>query len=69
MDATSLGGRLPLLDPATLTSGQQAVYDRLRATMIQWAEKSGFQSMTDEGRLIGPFNPLLVNPGIAPGLL
>ncbi len=69
MDATHLGGRLPLLDPASLTGDQRAVYDRLRATMIRWADQSGFQGMTEEGRLIGPFNPVLLSPGIAPAFL
>ena len=69
MDAKHLGGRLPLLDPASLTDSQRAVYDRLRATMIEWAEQSGFQSMTDGDRLIGPFNPVMLSPGIAPAFL
>ena len=69
MDATYLGGRLPLLDPASLTDSQKAVYDRLRATMIRWADQSGFQGMTDQGRLIGPFNPVMLSPGIAPAFL
>ncbi len=69
VDATHLGGRLPLLDPACLTDSQQAVYDRLRATMIRWADQAGFQSITDQGRLIGPFNPVMLSPGIAPAFL
>ena len=69
MDATYLGGRLPLLDPASLTDTQKAVYDRLRATMIRWADQSGFQGMTDQDRLIGPFNPVMLSPGIAPAFL
>ena len=69
MDATDLGGRLPLLDPASLTDRQRAVYDRLRATMMRWADQSGFRGMTDEGRLIGPFNPVMLSPGIAPAFL
>ena len=69
MDATHLGGHLPLLDPAALTDRQRAVYDRLRSTMIQWADQSGFQSITEEGRLIGPFNPIMLSPGITQGFL
>ena len=69
MDVNHLGGRLPLLDPACLTDSQKAVYDRLRATMIRWADQSGFQSMTDGNRLIGPFNPVMFSPGIAPAFL
>ena len=69
MDATQLGGRLPLLDPARLTDSQKTVYDRLRATMIRWADQSGFQGMTDDGRVIGPFNPVMFSPGIASAFL
>jgi alkylhydroperoxidase family enzyme len=69
MDTMHGGGRLPLLDPARLTNEQRAVYDRLSATMVKWADKAGFQSMAEGGRLIGPFNPVLFSPGIAPAFL
>ncbi len=69
MDMTHLGGRLPLLDPAGLSGAQRAVYDRLTATMVRWADQAGFQSMTEDGRLIGPFNPVLLSPGITPAFL
>ena len=68
MDTTHLGGRLALLDPAGLTGEQKAVYDRLTDTMVKWADKSGFQS-TEGDRLIGPFNPVLLSPGITPAFL
>ena len=69
MDTTHLGGRLALLDPAGLTGEQKAVYERLTRTMVKWADQSGFQSTTEGGRLIGPFNPVLLNPGITPAFL
>ncbi len=69
MDDTCLGGRLPLLDPSGLADAQQTVYQRLADTMVKWAERSGFQSITEDGRLIGPFNPVLVSPGITPAFL
>ena len=69
MDAKQLGGRLDLFDPASLTGAQRAIYDRLSATMVRWADESGFQSTTDEGRLIGPFNPVLLTPGLTPAFL
>ena len=69
MDDAQLGGRLPLLDPAALTRKQKAVYDRLVETMVRWADESGFQSQADGGRLIGPFNPILLSAGIAPAFL
>ncbi|WP_428395192.1 carboxymuconolactone decarboxylase family protein [Lichenicoccus sp.] len=65
---TNLGGRIPLLDPAALTGEQRAIYDRLKHTMVKWADASGFQS-TEGDRLIGPFNPVLLSPGITPAFL
>ena len=65
----SLGGRLELLDPATLSVAQQEVYNRISRTMVPWAEEAGFQSTTGDGRLVGPFNPVLLSPGIAQGFL
>ena len=35
--------------------------------MVPWAKKSGFQAIDAEGRLIGPFNPLLYSPMIGQG--
>ena len=64
-----LGGRLGLLDPATLSVTQREVYDRINRTMVPWAEQAGFQSTTGDGRLVGPFNPVLLSPGIAQGFL
>jgi 4-carboxymuconolactone decarboxylase len=60
----TLGGRLPLLDAQKLTSGQKGIYDLLDNTLIPWAASSGFQSKTETGKFIGPFNPLLFSPGI-----
>jgi 4-carboxymuconolactone decarboxylase len=59
-----LGGRLPLLDPQAMSVAQKAIYDRLNKTMIPWADNANFKGKTDDGRLIGPFNPMLFNPGI-----
>ena len=69
MNTANLGGRLPLLDPADLNDAQKAVYDRLANTMVRWADQAGFQSTTDGGKLIGPFNPVLFDPGITPAFL
>jgi 4-carboxymuconolactone decarboxylase len=60
----SLGGRLPLLDPAKLSETQREAYDRINATMVPWAEAAHFQSKTADGKLIGPFNPVLYAPEI-----
>jgi hypothetical protein len=51
-----LGGRLPLLDPLTLSAAQKEIYDRIN-----------LQSATDDGRLIGPFNPAMSDVGADPG--
>lgn len=64
-----LGGRLPLADPAELTPQQRELFDHMMNTMIPWAQKAHFQSQTDDGRLIGPFNPVLLSPGIARSFL
>src|SRR6201998_944589 len=60
-----LGGRLSLLDPRALSIAQKEIYDRLNTTMIPWADGAHFKSKTDGGRLIGPFNPILLSPHIS----
>ena len=65
MQPDNLGGRLPLLDPAKLSETQREVYDRANSTMVPWAEAAHFQSKTADGRLIGPFNPVLLAPEMA----
>jgi 4-carboxymuconolactone decarboxylase len=60
----SLGGRLPLLDPATLTSAQRGLYDQLKATWVAYANELGVQAMTEDGHLIGPFNAFLLHPEV-----
>jgi 4-carboxymuconolactone decarboxylase len=61
----ALGGRLPLADPADLNPAQREILDRIAARIIPWANDAQFQSTSEEGRLIGPFNPALLNPAIA----
>lgn len=61
-----LGGRLPLLDPNQLKGDQKALYALLDSTFNTWAEASGFKAKTEDGKLIGPFNPALYSPGITP---
>jgi 4-carboxymuconolactone decarboxylase len=63
----SLGGRLPLLDPAQYTTAQRAASERLANTMVPFADSVGFQTKTSDGRLIGPFNPALYSPGVSAG--
>jgi 4-carboxymuconolactone decarboxylase len=61
----TLGGRLPLADPATLTSAQRELFERVHATRVPWANEAGFQVTTEDGRLIGPFNSFLLQPEVA----
>jgi 4-carboxymuconolactone decarboxylase len=61
----TLGGRLPLADPAALNPAQREIFDRMATKIVPWANDAKFQSMAEDGRLIGPFNPVLLNPAIA----
>src|ERR1700721_1641524 len=61
----NLGGRLPLLDPQALSAAQKEVYGRLSNTFVRWSDRIHFQSKTEDGKLIGPFNPILYSPGIS----
>jgi 4-carboxymuconolactone decarboxylase len=63
-----LGGRLPLLDPATLSTAQKGTYERLDKTWFQWG-KGVFEGKLPDGRLIGPFNPILFSPAISSSFL
>jgi 4-carboxymuconolactone decarboxylase len=38
-------------------------------TAVPWAQRAHFQARTDDGRLIGPFNPALLSPAIASSFL
>lgn len=60
----NLGGRLPLVDPATFTAAQRELYDTLQGSWMVYAKKLGVQAMTEDGRLIGPFNTFLLHPEI-----
>ena len=64
-----LGGRLPLLDPRELSGAQKELYDRENTKLVPWADHAGFRSKTEDGKLIGPFNPLLFSPGIGRAFL
>ena len=59
----ALGGRIPLSDPAHLTSSQRKLYNMIERS-VPWAQKSGFVTKLDDGRLIGPFNVVLQSPDI-----
>ena len=61
----ALGGRLPLADPGALNPAQQEIFDGMASRIVPWANDARFQSTAEDGRLIGPFNPALLNPAIA----
>lgn len=65
----ALGGRLPLADPAALNPAQREIFDRMATRIVPWADDARFQSTAEDGRLIGPFNPALLNPAIAASFL
>ncbi len=67
--AETPGGRLPLLDPQALSVEQKELYNRMQTTAVLWADSAHFQSQTEDGRMIGPFNPVLFSPGITPSFL
>jgi 4-carboxymuconolactone decarboxylase len=61
----ALGGRIPLADPAALSPAQREIFDRMAEVIVPWANEARFQSTAEDGWLIGPFNPALLNPAIA----
>lgn len=65
----ALGGRLPLLDPRALKGEQAQLYQVMNSTLVSWANANGFRGATEDGKLIGPFNPYLYSTGITPGFL
>ena|ERR1700722_7473044 len=65
----TLGGRLPLADPTTLTGAQREFFNAMQATQVPWANKAGFRATTADGRLIGPYNSFLLNPEVAAKIL
>ena len=67
--ARPLGGRLPLADPATLAPAERGLYDQLINSWVVFTDKLGIRSTTEDGRLIGPFNALLLHPEVSAKLL
>ena len=65
MERDDLGGRLPLLDPATLDPAQRRLDDVSMAVEHPWSVDSGFRLVTDEGRFIGPYDAFLRRPEVA----
>jgi 4-carboxymuconolactone decarboxylase len=67
--SNTLGGRLPLADPAALTGAQRELFNTANATQVPWANEAGFQATTADGRLIGPYNSFLLHPEVAAKIL
>ena len=69
-DATQgLGGRTALIGPDELSTAQRKVYSIISEDMVPWAEKAGFTARLRDGRLVGPFNTVLLSPEIAEAFL
>lgn len=68
-DLEHLGGRTALLEPSELTASQRTVYDTINTKMVPWAEKAGFKAKLPDGRLIGPFNTVMLSPEMAEAFL
>lgn len=68
-DPRQLGGRTALIEPDALNAKQRTVYDTINAKMVPWAEKAGFQAKLPDGRLVGPFNTVLLSPEMAEAFL
>ena len=54
--------RLPPIPPDQLSPEQKPLYDELRAGIA--AQFKGFQTIREDGALLGPFNPWLHEPAI-----
>jgi 4-carboxymuconolactone decarboxylase len=48
-----------------LSPAQKEAYALVADKFAPWAEKAGFKTKADDGRLIGPFNPALFSPEIS----
>jgi 4-carboxymuconolactone decarboxylase len=57
-----MSGRLPSLTPADLDDAQRELYDALVVNEVALFDKAGVAVIAPEGSLLGPFNPLLLNP-------
>jgi len=65
----TLGGRLPLADPTTLTGARRELFNAVNATQVPWADAAGLQATTEDGQLIGPYNTFLLHPELAAKIL
>lgn len=54
--------------PTRCPSKQRSLFDHCAGNLIPRAERAGFWSSATDGRLLGPFNPILTSPAVG-GLL
>jgi 4-carboxymuconolactone decarboxylase len=59
-----MSSRLPALKPADLDGAQRELYDSLLANEIPLFDRAGVEVVAPDGSLLGPFNPLLLNPAL-----
>lgn len=64
-----LGGRLELRDPAGLDGAARRLYDELQTGPLQRGRDFGYKAELADGRLIGPFNSMLLTPEVSLGML
>ena len=69
LENTNLGGRLPLLLPSQMDCAQKELYKHINSNAGPWAEEHGFQILTADGALIGPFNTALFSPHVSASFL
>lgn len=62
--ADTLGGRLPLADPAALNPAQREIFDRMASRIVPWVNDAHSQSTAEDGRFIGRFNLALLRPSL-----
>ena len=68
-DTDRLGGRFALYRPESLTGSARKLYEHAQSTIVPESEKAGFTALLADGRLVGPFNPMLASPDICAAVL
>ncbi len=41
----------------------------MRTHQVPWSDRHNIEGMTGDGRLVGPYTPLLYSPGVGTGFL
>ena len=59
----TLGGRLPLADPAALNPRQRAIFDRMATRIVPWANDAEFQSTAERRPTHRPVQPRTAQSG------